>query len=1331
HELRFNFTPVSGQPGVVRLTVNTVQNLTFPMLGLNSIIRNNEIVFTHVDANTILYGGRYLNTFNFDPGATYEGHLIGGDGKKWGGSFTFPGSKTEKLRNLLTLVYEHIGIDFTEDALDDLKAIFDSGEGGGADAAFDFFLEKGLALPDILFEVNNNLSYSNIGSGVLSGGATLSSLNPFTYVNMQQMAGDGFYQGGESSTLKKTGDAFLQLLNGNIFGPAVDALQLIPKVGKYFKNTTGLSGLKENTSQASLGDVVVRSGINLVRGTDFNPFSGTADDPLAILGSGGDSLSIGDNPFSITPGFHVMVGGSGGDDYTVNSQSFGIGLFLDDLYTVGGSTGIDTFDSLLGLLTPQDTLDLSAMNEDLYFSVFKLSTNDLETVKNKVSDQGLPESIFADLEIGISIVLITSYDPVPPGKAPGVPPTFAEAWEGLGRISNPFQANIGLAIGIENFAGGNGNNTFRFYDGAEIGGGISAEGDIVIDYRGYVVGDDLNDKNAEVSQLDAAVTVGRKTITVTGKFEIEEDSLIVIGGENAEVRVAEEVSYNAGTNVTTVNIDTELENDHPVDTQVFSGKGVQVDLGYDSDRTLYEDQGPDLSQILVFLPDFLKDTFQALIPGVKFQTGSATGVDGTDGTDGGDDVIGTPVADFIAGSDIKNNIIDGADGDDFLMGKDGDDVLLGGAGSDQLFGGGGSDLLIDAGGRSVVTTATATLGLTAASFTIDGGDTTYSAAPVVDITGGGGMGWEASAILTDSLVSGILITNPGTGYTTSPVITFNGGTILANGTTLPSGLGNASQFTVSGITLGTAGSEYGSVPLVFISGGGAGAAATAAVSGSTVEAITLTHGGSGYASVPTVTVASTDRLNGGDGDDILIAGEGFDYVLGGDGKDTYVPGAAGELLVKTTGDKTPLPALGPAVDVDLLAGIEEIDLYSVSVDRAQFKDDASPDLFAYAKPKTARFLLNDNVKQTIVLNPSGMQALSSYTLYLDGNDVIDFKGYGARKVDFVSYNAETKEQVVRFYATIQARETTPAQYLLELVVHNYKSQLSPIDANFGKARPLLVDGAIGTGTTPLTTGQLEPIRAEAERRWEAITTNAPAVSDRLAEYTFEIIAFGGKELAQISDKVIYIDADAAGHGWFVDPTPMADGDTVVGFDLLTVIMHEYGHALGLEDSDAGVTTELMKSSLALNARVLLDLSSELNASLPKDPLAGNLTAGLSDQEKFVEGLTGLSEWAAGFELEVQDVLNELDLPFVGGAVDALVSDTLSSLAQTINLNFQNQISDIEDVFNEHDEVSAPELLALDALSEAPSNRLGEFQADLELLSKSWDLQLSLDTLADL
>ena len=116
------------------------------------------------------------------------------------------------------------------------------------------------------------------------------------------------------------------------------------------------------------------------------------------------------------------------------------------------------------------------------------------------------------------------------------------------------------------------------------------------------------------------------------------------------------------------------------------------------------------------------------------------------------------------------------------------------------------------------TTATATAvlgGLSPASFTITSGTRTYSLAPTVAITGGGGSGATATAVLANGLVTSINVTAAGTGYTTVPAIAFSGGTIASAGTA-PTGVGNITGFAVTSIAVTSAGTGYSTAPLVSI-----------------------------------------------------------------------------------------------------------------------------------------------------------------------------------------------------------------------------------------------------------------------------------------------------------------------------------------------------------------------------------------------------------------------------------------------------------------------------------------------------------------------------------
>ncbi|MEE8450603.1 MAG: Ig-like domain-containing protein, partial [Thermoguttaceae bacterium] len=173
------------------------------------------------------------------------------------------------------------------------------------------------------------------------------------------------------------------------------------------------------------------------------------------------------------------------------------------------------------------------------------------------------------------------------------------------------------------------------------------------------------------------------------------------------------------------------------------------------------------------------------------------------------------------------------------------------------------------------------------------------------------------------------------------------------------------------------------------------------------------------------------------------------------------------------------------------------------------------------------------------------------------------------------------------------------------------------------------------GVTPesaesLTEAQLMSIVDAAVLRLDP--TDETEMRDALAGMTFEVVDLPDDLLGQVSGDSIRIDIDAAGYGWFIDPTPYDDGEFIYRrpthslvampyspaanrADLLTVVMHELGHVAGYQHDDS----TLMDALLSLGTR-----------RLPDDPL-----------EVHVDGASAMGP------VLVDQVLREgLDLPLL-------------------------------------------------------------------------------------
>ena len=192
-------------------------------------------------------------------------------------------------------------------------------------------------------------------------------------------------------------------------------------------------------------------------------------------------------------------------------------------------------------------------------------------------------------------------------------------------------------------------------------------------------------------------------------------------------------------------------------------------------------------------------------------------------------------------------------------------LLQAGAGAANLLGNSGNGTAYVWGGGVKIDTngTTSTFGqalLTPVSNSIGGilfnGGTGYTATPTVQITGGGGSGAAAVALVNTAsqTITGIIITNLGQGYTSAPTVAFNGGG-GSNATASVTGL--TTVMGIGAIATGTANNySYVAPPMIQIfpasgggyTGGGVGATAYATIDPTTgtITGMVVTNPGVGY-----------------------------------------------------------------------------------------------------------------------------------------------------------------------------------------------------------------------------------------------------------------------------------------------------------------------------------------------------------------------------------------------------------------------------------------------------------------------------------------------------
>ncbi len=530
---------------------------------------------------------------------------------------------------------------------------------------------------------------------------------------------------------------------------------------------------------------------------------------------------------------------------------------------------------------------------------------------------------------------------------------------------------------------------------------------------------------------------------------------------------------------------------------------------------------------------------------------------------------------------------------------------------------------------------------------------------------------------------------------------------------------------------------------IFVGGGGNdqfdGCDGTDTVSFSyTSDPVTIDLGASGGAkatdgvgSVSTLT--NVENLAGGEGDDVLIGdwNPNTFYFTEKSGNDVVYSGEMKELAL-VSGSTTEFRfAYSPGtpfrfkfgndttteIDNKKSESADEIDEIATAIQKA-LNDDTS------LSGVTVSYIVADEEFNITLPSAPGD------SLYIEYQDTLDFSGSSE------SISIDNSPTVGDWQITIDGKTITAHGFFAEPEEPDSGSFWSNLDAHLAKGlfassgvQPILADDVLPDNptltSTALTEEQVAMILEEAVARWE--NSSDVSVADLFDDISLLVADLPGLTLGKVEEGTVFVDATAAGQGWFVDDTPQddaefpidltdgvhaADPDSPVSgqYDLLTVLLHELGHVAGAdhcEDQDS-----LMYAILETGIRKDVPIM-DLVALLAGGSVSGQQQGDDTEQSRLIYGLEEFATWSGNFGDKINEAITGLSIPFVGNTLTDVWNVTSQDITDKIIQDIKDPVLTVFAELEEDETVTSAEIVAIDGIEPSMADPR-EFSATVEL-----------------